>query len=49
MDLVDEECVKSATKILKQQTNLPIFAISAAQTKNIYQLLTYLAQVIFDN
>jgi GTPase len=47
-DLVDEDCVKSAINALSKYTKSPIFAISSAQAKNINQLLTYLAQVIFD-
>ncbi len=47
-DLVDEECVQSATQSLSKYTKAPIFAISSAQTKNIHNLLTFLSQVVFD-
>lgn len=48
IDLVEEEHVENATKILNPFSKFPIFKISSAQTKNVNQLLTYLAQVIFD-
>lgn len=48
IDLVDEERVILATNLLRKYTSFPVFSISAAQTKNLYELLTFLSQVVFD-
>lgn len=48
-DLVDENCVERATKAIRKLTKEPIFAISAAQTKNVQNVLSFLSNVVFDN
>lgn len=47
-DLVDEERVQTATQLIKKHTSSKIFAISSAQNKDIYELLTFLAHVVID-
>ncbi len=49
IDLVSDETLDLATQLIRTKTNQPIFSISSVQLKDIDDLLSFLANLVFDN